>query len=209
MSALGISGRIQSAHDRLVKRACIHLAICRCLPATGWPRLDCTVNTGKRQAGFLTTVRWGLENTLDGYMGDIFGSSRRGAGDLWTHSLSSHAVRKWNWEPAGTIRGTLLCTQWRRAAGGVTQRRGDCSGLATMQLFLVCMHTRFCGAGIPTSPHASKTDLFALKYSCRNICNPDKTTCYTANFFHYRRSQLWGITLTLPSLLRHHNMVNS
>lgn len=60
----------------------VHLAICRCLPVTGWPQLDCTVNTGKRQAGFLTTVRRALENMLDGYMGDIFGSSRRGAGDL-------------------------------------------------------------------------------------------------------------------------------
>lgn len=82
MSALGISGRIQTAHDRLVKCACRHLAICRRLPVTGWPRLDYTANTEKRQAGFLTTVRPGLKNVLDGYMGDIFGSSRRGAGDL-------------------------------------------------------------------------------------------------------------------------------
>lgn len=67
----------QTAHDGLVKTA-----ICRCLPVTVWPLLDCAVNTGKRQAGFHTRVRLGLENMLDGYMGDIFGSSRRGAGDL-------------------------------------------------------------------------------------------------------------------------------
>lgn len=77
MSALGISGGIQTAHDGLVKTA-----ICRRLPVTGWPLLDCTVNTGKRQAGFHTGVGLSLENMLDGYMGDIFGSSRRGAGDL-------------------------------------------------------------------------------------------------------------------------------
>lgn len=76
-SALGISSGIRTAHDGLVKTA-----ICRCLPDTGWPLLDCTVNTGKRQVGFHTRVGLGLENMLDGYMGDIFGSFRRGAGDL-------------------------------------------------------------------------------------------------------------------------------
>lgn len=75
--ALGISSGIQTTRDGLLKTA-----ICRCLPVTGCPLLDCTVNTGKRQAGFHTRVGLSLENMLDGYMGDIFGSSRRGAGDL-------------------------------------------------------------------------------------------------------------------------------
>lgn len=49
----------------------VRLAICRCLPVSA--------STGRRQAGFLTTVRQGLENMLGGSTGDIFGSSRRGA----------------------------------------------------------------------------------------------------------------------------------
>lgn len=71
------------AGSRPVKRACtVHLAMRRCLRITGWPRLDCAANTGKRQVGFRTTVRGGLENMLDGYTGDIFGLSRQGAGDV-------------------------------------------------------------------------------------------------------------------------------
>lgn len=55
--------------------------------------------------------------------------------------------------------GPCICRRRRRAAGGVTQRRGDYSGLATMQLLHVCMHTGFCGAGVETSQHAPKQDL--------------------------------------------------
>lgn len=59
--------------------------------------------------------------------------------------------------------GPCICTRRRSAAGGVTQRRGDCSGLATTQLFHVCMHTGFCWAGVETSQHASEREPHPMK----------------------------------------------
>lgn len=208
ISALGISGRIQTAHDRLVKRACRHLAICRCLPVTGWLWLEYTANTGKRQAGFLTTVRRGLENMLDGYMGDIFGSSRRGAGDLWTPGPVQPCCREVELR-------TCWHTSWDPALHAATEgcRRGDTKKGRLLRIGDRAAVPRLHARTVLRGWNSDESTCFWARpfctESCRNICNHDKMSCYTTNFLHYRRSQLQVSLWLCPPLLRYHNIVTS
>lgn len=144
----------------------VRLAICRCLPVSGWPRLDCAANTERRQAGFLTTVRRGLKTCLVGTW-EIFLGLPGGLLDICEliacpAALSGSGIEN----PLAQFVGPCFARSDGELQEGVTERRGDCSGLATMQLLLVCMHTRFCGAGIATGPHASEQDLFFFFFFC-------------------------------------------